>query len=234
MLFGLDGVEIGLIIVFLTLFASILSGFPVAFAIGGAGVVSFAIIAALDSAGLLIHQAIDTGSDAYRALTGEGVRPESVDHRRALTGDLYDDRQRMRDLLEAGMEAMAKREEVDPDRVVAIGYCFGGAAVLDMARAGMDLEGFATFHGGLDTPDGQDYSELQAPLLVLHGTSDESVSMDDVSTLVDELDEEGADFRMELYGGARHAFTVWGGDRYQAQADLESWRALGEFLEERL
>jgi len=78
MLFGLDGVEIGLIIVFLTLFASILSGFPVAFAIGGAGVISFAIIAALDSAGLLIHQAIDTGSQAYNQLVGEGVRPEAI------------------------------------------------------------------------------------------------------------------------------------------------------------
>jgi hypothetical protein len=73
MLFGLDGVEIGLIIVFLTLFAGIMTGFPVAFAIGGAGVISFAIIAALDSAGLLIHQAIDTSSAEYRALLAEGV-----------------------------------------------------------------------------------------------------------------------------------------------------------------
>ncbi|MGR3481072.1 TRAP transporter large permease [Salipiger marinus] len=78
MLFGLDGVEIGLIIVFLTLFAAILSGFPVAFAIGGAGVISFGIIAALDSAGLLIHQAIDTGSDAYRALVATGVREDAI------------------------------------------------------------------------------------------------------------------------------------------------------------
>ncbi|SDE50327.1 TRAP transporter, DctM subunit [Salipiger thiooxidans] len=78
MLFGLDGVEIGLIIVFLTLFSAILSGFPVAFAIGGAGVISFAIIAALDSAGLLIHQAIDTGSDAYRALVATGIREDTI------------------------------------------------------------------------------------------------------------------------------------------------------------
>src|SRR6056297_1267946 len=78
MLFGLDGVEIGLIVVFLTLFASILSGFPVAFAIGGAGVISFAIIAALDSAGLLIHQAIDTGSEAYAQLIAEGVRSQAI------------------------------------------------------------------------------------------------------------------------------------------------------------
>ncbi|MCT4608574.1 MAG: TRAP transporter large permease subunit [Pelagimonas sp.] len=78
MLFGLDGVEIGLIIVFLTLFASILSGFPVAFAIGGAGLISFGLIAALDSAGLLIHHAIDTGSDAYRAVVASGVVPEKI------------------------------------------------------------------------------------------------------------------------------------------------------------
>jgi len=78
MLFGLDGVEIGLIIVFVCLFGGILSGFPVAFAIGGAGVISFGIIAALDSAGLLIHQAIDQSSQAYRDLVNSGVKPDSI------------------------------------------------------------------------------------------------------------------------------------------------------------
>ena len=78
MLFGLDGVEIGLIIVFLCLFGGILSGFPVAFAIGGAGVVAFAIIAGLDSAGILIHQAIDTGSESYRSVVASGVRPDAI------------------------------------------------------------------------------------------------------------------------------------------------------------
>ncbi|MCT4558479.1 MAG: TRAP transporter large permease subunit [Pelagimonas sp.] len=78
MLFGLDGVEIGLIIVFLTLFSAILSGFPVAFAIGGAGVISFGIIAALDSAGILVHQAIDTSSDAYNALVASGVNEKVI------------------------------------------------------------------------------------------------------------------------------------------------------------
>ncbi|MEP4981846.1 TRAP transporter large permease subunit [Ascidiaceihabitans sp.] len=78
MLFGLDGVEIGLIIVFVCLFGGILSGFPVAFAIGGAGVISFGIIAALDSAGLLIHQAIDQSAQAYRDLVNSGVDPNSI------------------------------------------------------------------------------------------------------------------------------------------------------------
>ena len=78
MLFGLDGVEVGLIIVFLCLFAGILSGFPVAFAIGGSAVISFGIVAGLDSAGLLIHQAIDTNSAAYAELIAEGVRSEAI------------------------------------------------------------------------------------------------------------------------------------------------------------
>ncbi|MFT5615615.1 MAG: TRAP-type mannitol/chloroaromatic compound transport system permease large subunit [Granulosicoccus sp.] len=78
MLFGLDGVEAGLIIVFFCLFAAILSGFPVAFAIGGAGIIAFGIIAALDSAGLLIHQAIDTSSEAYRALVHSGLQPDTI------------------------------------------------------------------------------------------------------------------------------------------------------------
>ncbi len=78
MLLGLDGVEVGLIIVFLCLFGGILSGFPVAFAIGGAGIISFGIIAALDSAGLLIHQAVDTGSQAYNALVASGIHPDTI------------------------------------------------------------------------------------------------------------------------------------------------------------
>ena len=78
MLFGLDGVEVGLIIVFLCLFGGILSGFPVAFAIGGAGVISFGIIAALDSAGLLIHQAIDTSSAMYADLVAQGIKADTI------------------------------------------------------------------------------------------------------------------------------------------------------------
>jgi len=78
MFFGLDGVEVGLIIVAICLFGGILSGFPVAFAIAGAGVISFGIIAALDSAGLLIHQAIDTSSQIYRDLVNSGVKPDTI------------------------------------------------------------------------------------------------------------------------------------------------------------
>ncbi|PWG64873.1 dienelactone hydrolase family protein [Spiribacter halobius] len=165
---------------------------------------------------------------------GEGVRPESVDHRRALTGALYEDRERMRELVQAGLDAMAEQSGFDPDRVVAMGYCFGGTVTLEMARAGMDVDGFVTFHGGLGTPEGQDYGDVPAPILVLHGTRDQAVTMEDVTDLVGRLDAEGVDFRMELYGGARHAFTVFGGDRYQPTADLRSWEALQDFLADRI
>ena len=92
MLFGLDGIEIGIIILFLTLFAGILSGFPVAFAISGSAVISFAIIAALDSSGLLIHAAVDMRSDAYRALIAEGVRPDAISVFRYPDLPRYEDR----------------------------------------------------------------------------------------------------------------------------------------------
>ena len=78
MIFGLDGVEIGLIIVFLCLFGGILSGFPVAFALGGSGLIAFAIIAVLDSSGLLIHQAIDTSSPAFQKLVESGIHPDKI------------------------------------------------------------------------------------------------------------------------------------------------------------
>ena len=80
MLFGLDGIEVGLIIVFLCLFSGIISGFPVAFAIGGAGIIAFAIIAVLDTSGLLIHEAVNTGSDEYRALLAAGINHIDITH----------------------------------------------------------------------------------------------------------------------------------------------------------
>ncbi|MCA8880692.1 MAG: TRAP transporter large permease subunit [Rhodobacteraceae bacterium] len=80
MFFGLDGVEISLIVVLLCLFGGIMTGFPVAFAIGGAGVLAFGILAGLDSAGLLVHRAVDTASPAYHALLGQGVNPLAISH----------------------------------------------------------------------------------------------------------------------------------------------------------
>jgi dienelactone hydrolase len=117
---------------------------------------------------------------------------------------------------------------------VAMGYCFGGAAVLELARSGADLKGFATFHGGLDTPEGQDYSKTRGEILVLHGSADSAITMDQFARLAEELESAGVPHEMITYGGAQHAFTVFGGHRYQERADKKSWKRFTEFLAETL
>ncbi|WP_440995126.1 dienelactone hydrolase family protein [Arhodomonas sp. SL1] len=174
------------------------------------------------------------GYAAFAAdLYGAGVRPETVEGAREQSGALYEDRALMRERLHAAVDQLGELEGVDPERAVAAGYCFGGAAVLELARSGRDMAGFVTFHGGLSTPEGQDYSGVDAPVLVLHGSSDQSVPMSAVAELAEALDGAGVRHRMEIYGGARHAFTEWSGERYHPEADLQSWdRFLGFLAEE--
>lgn len=168
-------------------------------------------------------------------LYGQGVRPSNPEESRAESGKLYADRATLRSRLMAGLTQAQAQPGVDGDRVVAIGYCFGGASVLEMARAGTDVDGFVSFHGSFDTPEGQNYSQTQGRILVLHGSDDASAPMADVAQLAAELDAAGVDFDMEIYGGVDHAFTVWSdANRYDAMADRRSWRALMTFLGETL
>jgi dienelactone hydrolase len=166
-------------------------------------------------------------------LFGKGNRPTAMDDRRRLTGALYQDRARMRALLQ-GTLAAAKDQGGNIGNAVAIGYCFGGSAVLEMVRAGTDLKGFVAFHGGLTTPEGQDYSKVRGKLLILHGTADTSVTMEHFAALAVELEKAGVAHEMITYGGAPHAFTVFGGDRYRKDADEKSWKRFSEFLVETL
>lgn len=171
-------------------------------------------------------------------LYGQGVRPTNVEESRAESGKLYADRETLRTRLFASLAAAQGMAGVDPDRVAVIGYCFGGAAALEFARAGADLDGFVSFHGGLETPEGQDYSQVQGPVLVLHGADDPVAPMTQVASLADAMTAGGVDFSMEIYGGARHSFTVWGADRdssrYDPQADVQSWDAMLAFFAEEL
>ena len=166
-------------------------------------------------------------------LFGAGVRPTEEADKRRYTAELYGDRAKMRSLLNAGLEA-AKAQGADSANAVAMGYCFGGAAVLELARSGADLKGFVSFHGGLSTPEGQDYAKTRGKLLILHGTADTSVTMQDFASLAAALEEKGVSHEMITYGGAPHAFTVFGTERYREDADKKSWRRFGEFLSETL
>ena len=176
----------------------------------------------------------DMGYAVFAAdLFGTGVRPTEVKDKRQHTGELYKDRAKMRTLLYAALKT-AKSKGANVHNAVAMGYCFGGAAVLELARSGADLKGFVTFHGGLSTTAGQDYSKTKGKLLILHGTADKNVTMDQFAELARKLEEKGVSHEMITYGGAPHAFTVFGTSRYREDADKKSWKRFTEFLAETL
>jgi dienelactone hydrolase len=176
----------------------------------------------------------DMGYAVFAAdLFGAGVRPTEVKDKRQHTGELYKDRDKMRALIQAALQA-AKSKGANVHNAVAMGYCFGGAAVLEFARSGADLKGFVTFHGGLSTPEGQDYSKTKGKLLILHGTADTNITMDQFAKLAMELEEKGVSHEMTTYSGAPHAFTVFGSNRYREEADKKSWKRFTAFLTETL
>lgn len=176
----------------------------------------------------------DLGYAVFAAdLFGAEVRPEKTEDRRRLTGALYEDREKMRALLRGALDA-AKAHGANVDNAIAMGYCFGGTAVLEFARSGADLKGFVAFHGGLSIPEGQDYSDTKGTVLIFHGTADTGISMDEFAALANELEKQGVPHEMIAYGGAPHAFTVFGSDRYREDADKKSWRRFTNFLEETL
>ena len=166
-------------------------------------------------------------------LFGKGIRPTEVVDKRQHTGELYKDRAKMRALIQGAVDKAAELGG-DVGNAVVMGYCFGGAATLEYARSGASMKGFVTFHGGLSTPEGQDYSITNGGVLILHGTADKNITMDDFAALANELEMHDVSHEMITYGGAPHAFTVFGSDRYREDADSKSWQRFMQFLQSTL
>ncbi len=166
-------------------------------------------------------------------LFGRDAVLEGIEDYRRETGALYGNRAEFRARMQAGIEAASALEGVPADMVLT-GYCFGGAAALEGARAGFDMAGFVSFHGGLATPDGQDYSATSAPVLVLHGSADPvpGSGMADLAALMGALDDAGIQHHARIFGGARHAFTVEGSNDWDPDANAGAEAALLEFLED--
>ena len=97
---------------------------------------------------------------------------------------------------------------VDPKRIAAMGYCFGGTTALELARSGADLRGMVSFHGGLSTPNPEDAKNIKGKVLVLHGGDDPYVSRDELFAFIDEMKKAGVDWQVNIYSKAVHAFTV--------------------------
>jgi dienelactone hydrolase len=150
---------------------------------------------------------------------------------------LMADRKLLRQRTQAALDVLMAQKLVDKNRVAAIGYCFGGAAALELARAGAPLAGVVSFHGDLSrTPDeGPDH--ITAAILVCHGADDTLVSPAVLATFEQEMKQEGANYQINIYGGAKHGFTNPAADTYHLppvsyneQAATRSWAAMTSFL----
>jgi dienelactone hydrolase len=148
------------------------------------------------------------------------------------------DRALMRARASAGLDILRRQPNVDHERLGAIGYCFGGTTVLELARGGADLVGVVSFHGGLDTPKAEDAARIRGRILVLHGADDPFVPKDQVAAFEDEMKKAKVDYTLVAYPGAVHAFTNPGaggdaskGAAYNEEADKKSFQAMKEFFE---
>ncbi|MEL7231921.1 MAG: dienelactone hydrolase family protein [Pseudomonadota bacterium] len=174
----------------------------------------------------------DQGYDAFAIdIYGKGNRPQEPEKKMTEVRKLYSDRPTMRARILASLN-VGRAQSGETDAVI-MGYCFGGGATLDLARSGEgeNISGFATFHGGLTTPEGQTYDATEAPILILHGGADAGIPNSDAATLADELEAANVPYQLEIYSGAPHAWTVFGSDRYRELADTQSWSAFSDFID---
>lgn len=170
---------------------------------------------------------------------GKGIRPGTPAEAGTLAGKYKGDRALLRARVAAGLELIKQDKSVDPKRIAAIGYCFGGTTVLELARSGADVAGVVSFHGGLNTPTPGDAKNIKCRVLALHGADDPFVKPDEVQAFADEMREAKVDWQLVSYGGAVHSFTdaAAGSDNskgaaYNEKADQRSWAAMKSFFAE--
>jgi dienelactone hydrolase len=137
----------------------------------------------------------------------------------------------------AGLDVLKAQPEVDAAQVAAIGYCFGGAGVLELARSGAELAGVVSFHGGLKSALPAAEGGIKCKVLICHGAYDPHIGPDQVQAVEEELRAAGADWQLIAYGGAYHSFTDWDANRpgqaeYNPVVDRRSWGAMRQFFAE--
>jgi dienelactone hydrolase len=155
-------------------------------------------------------------------------------------GDLRSDPARLRARALAALEALARLSEVDATRLGAIGFCFGGSTVLELARVGADIRGVVSFHGALDTTAPAKRGAIKASILVCRGSDDPIVPAEQVGLFEREMRDAEADWQIITYGSTVHSFTnpaangsISPAIRYSERSDRRSWRAMQSFFEEK-
>ena len=174
-------------------------------------------------------------ADMYGGGATTGDREEAG----RLAGALRGNPDLLRARAQAALKVLTADPRVDPKRLAAIGFCFGGTTVLELAYSGADLAGVVSFHGGLPRPLPGDLKGIKARILVLHGADDPHVAPADITAFEQAMRQAGADWQMVCFGGAVHGFTnpAAGNDQasgvaYNARAARRSWRYLQGFFQE--
>jgi len=169
---------------------------------------------------------------------GKGVRPKNVSEAGAEATKYKSDRQLLRARVNAGLDELKKNELVDTKHIAAIGYCFGGTTVIELALSGADIAGVVSFHGGLDAPNPADAKNIKCKVLALAGADDPFQNPNDLSAFESEMRDAKVDWQITFYGGAVHSFTqpdpgfVNPGAHYNEKADKRSWQAMKDFFAE--
>lgn len=186
------------------------------------------------------EQLAGLGYVAFAAdIYGKGVRPNNPKDAGETAGKFKGNRQLLRARVTAALEELKKQKQVDTTKLAAIGYCFGGTTVLELARAGANIKGVVTFHGGLETPTPQEAKNIKGKVLVLHGADDPFVNEAEVKAFETEMRTAGVDWELVKYSKAVHSFTnpeagndPSKGAAYNALADKRSWEAMKSFFQE--
>jgi dienelactone hydrolase len=170
---------------------------------------------------------------------GKGVRADNPQDAAKLAGKYKGDRPLLRARVNAAFDQLKKQALVDPKRMAAIGYCFGGTTVLELARSGADVAAVVSFHGALATPEPGDAAKIKGKVLALHGADDPFVPPAEVAGFEEEMRKAKVDWQLVAYGGAVHSFTDWNagndnskGAAYHEKADHRSWEAMKTFFAE--
>ena len=186
-------------------------------------------------------KAIELAEEGYVAMAvdmyGGAKVGTSTEENQSLMTPLIEDRDKLKAIINSAVEAGKKIDGVDSSKVAAIGYCFGGLVVLDLARSGTDISGVVSFHGLLMSSD-ISTDGIQAKVLVLHGERDPMVPLSMVDDFQKEMTEAEADWQLHSYGNAYHAFTNKEandpnlGTQYNENADKRSWQSMMNFFAE--
>ncbi|WP_016952472.1 dienelactone hydrolase family protein [Anabaena sp. PCC 7108] len=185
------------------------------------------------------EQLAKLGYVAFAAdIYGKGVRPKNQQESGTQATIYRQDRKLLRQRVTAGLQVLQNYQLTDPKRIAAIGYCFGGGTVLELARSGANIQGVVSFHGNLDTPNPADAKNIKSKVLVLHGADDPFVPKEQLQGFENEMRQANVDWQLISYGGAVHAFTNPEakndpkGALYNPIAEQRSWKAMRQFFGE--